>query len=94
MCGHEEVVVMTVVTQLKPTGAPEASFAPAASEAAVELYWLPLGGGWLVRQAERTDLGGHPGAPGAPPAARPLPHRAGGACSRGTLRHRELLADP
>jgi hypothetical protein len=41
--GHEEVVVMTVVTQPKPTGAPEPSFVPAASEAAVELYWLPSG---------------------------------------------------
>ena len=41
---------MTVLTQPKPTGAPEPPFAPAASEASIELYWLPLGaGGWLVR---------------------------------------------
>jgi hypothetical protein len=41
---------MTVLTQPKPTGASEPPFAPAASGASIELYWLPLGaGGWLVR---------------------------------------------
>src|SRR5918993_1671570 len=42
--------LMTVLTQPKPTGAPEPPFAPAAAQASIELYWLPLGaGGWLVR---------------------------------------------
>src|SRR5215213_4310639 len=41
---------MTVLTQPKPTGTPEPPFAPAAAQASIELYWLPLGaGGWLVR---------------------------------------------
>jgi hypothetical protein len=41
---------MAVVTQPKPAGVSERPFAPAASEASIELYWLPLGaGGWLVR---------------------------------------------
>src|SRR5215208_5032678 len=41
---------MAVLTQPKPTGAPEPPFAPAAAQASIELYWLPLGaGGWLVR---------------------------------------------
>jgi hypothetical protein len=41
---------MAGVTPPKPTGASEPPFAPAASEASIELYWLPLGaGGWLVR---------------------------------------------
>jgi hypothetical protein len=42
---------MAVVTQQpKPTGASEPRFAPEASQASIELYWLPLGaGGWLVR---------------------------------------------
>ena len=39
-----------VATQLRPTDAPVASIAPSASEASIELYWLPLGaGGWFVR---------------------------------------------
>ena len=34
----------------KPTGAAEPPFGPAAFQASVELYWLPLGaGGWFVR---------------------------------------------
>jgi hypothetical protein len=38
------------VTQPKPTGASEHRSAPAASQAGIELYWLPLGaGGWFVR---------------------------------------------
>jgi hypothetical protein len=42
---------MAVVTQQpKPTGASEPRSAPEASQASIELYWLPLGaGGWLVR---------------------------------------------
>jgi hypothetical protein len=41
---------MAVLTQPKPTGAPEPPFASAAAQASIELYWLPLGaGGWLVR---------------------------------------------
>jgi hypothetical protein len=41
---------MAVVTQPKPTGASGHRSAPAASQAGIELYWLPLGaGGWLVR---------------------------------------------
>jgi hypothetical protein len=37
-------------SQLRPTDTPEPRFAPAASQASVELYWLPLGaGGWFVR---------------------------------------------
>jgi hypothetical protein len=41
---------MAVVTQPKPAGASERPFAPAASQASIELYWLPLGaGGWFVR---------------------------------------------
>jgi hypothetical protein len=32
------------------SGTPEHRFAPAAAQASIELYWLPLGaGGWLVR---------------------------------------------
>jgi hypothetical protein len=35
---------------LRPTDAPGPRLAPAASQASVELYWLPLGaGGWFVR---------------------------------------------
>jgi hypothetical protein len=51
-------------------------------------------GRWLVRPPERAHLGGHPRAPGAPAAARPVPHRARGARARGALRDRELLAHP
>jgi hypothetical protein len=41
---------MAVVTQPKPTAAAEPPLAPAASEAGIELYWLPLGaGGWFVK---------------------------------------------
>jgi hypothetical protein len=41
---------MAVVTQPKPTGASEPQFAKEASQASIELYWLPLGaGGWFVR---------------------------------------------
>ena len=37
-------------SQLRPTDAPGPRLAPAASQASVELYWLPLGaGGWFVR---------------------------------------------
>ena len=39
-----------VAVQLEPTGPLRARFAPAAAEASIELYWLPLGaGGWFVR---------------------------------------------
>ena len=39
-----------VASQPKPTDAPVAFFTPAAAEASIELYWLPLGaGGWFVR---------------------------------------------
>jgi hypothetical protein len=39
-----------VAHQLQPNDAPEAAFAPAGSQACIELYWLPLGaGGWFVR---------------------------------------------
>ena len=38
------------MTQPKPTGASEPRFAPEATQASIELTWLPLGaGGWLVR---------------------------------------------
>jgi hypothetical protein len=41
---------MAVVTQPKPTGAAQLPVASAASQASIELYWLPLGaGGWFVR---------------------------------------------
>jgi hypothetical protein len=41
---------MAVVTHPEPTGAFEPRFARKASQASIELYWLPLGaGGWLVR---------------------------------------------
>jgi len=41
---------MAVVTQLKPTGGAEPPIAPTASEASIELCWLPLGaGGWFVK---------------------------------------------
>jgi hypothetical protein len=41
---------MAVATQPKLTGAAGSRFAPAASEAGIYLYWLPLGaGGWFVR---------------------------------------------
>ena len=41
---------MAGLTQPKPTDASEPTFAREASEASVELYWLPLGaGGWFVR---------------------------------------------
>jgi hypothetical protein len=41
---------MAGVTQPKPAGASEPPVAGAASQASIELYWLPLGaGGWLVR---------------------------------------------
>ena len=81
-----------VVAELEQVQAPGPSFAPAAAGAGIELYWLPLGG-WLVRQAERAHLGGHPGPPGAPPAAGPLPHRPGPGPG-GPVRGRELLAHP
>ena len=43
-------MAMAVVTQPKPTGAAEPRPAAAASEAGIELYWLPLGaGGWFVK---------------------------------------------
>jgi hypothetical protein len=46
--GHQEVV-MAVVTQPTPTGTVWPRSA-AASQASIELYWLPLGaGGWFVR---------------------------------------------
>ena len=39
-----------VTLQLEPTGPFRARVAPAAAEASIELYWLPLGaGGWFVR---------------------------------------------
>jgi hypothetical protein len=39
-----------VAFQLEPTGPLRARFAPAAAEASIELYWLPVGaGGWFVR---------------------------------------------
>ena len=39
-----------VVAELEQVHAPEASFAPTAAGAGIELYWLPLGaGGWFVR---------------------------------------------
>jgi hypothetical protein len=39
-----------VAFQLEPTGPLGARVAPAAAEASIELYWLPLGaGGWFVR---------------------------------------------
>jgi hypothetical protein len=39
-----------VAIQLEPTGPLAARVVPAATEASVELYWLPLGaGGWFVR---------------------------------------------
>jgi hypothetical protein len=39
-----------VASQPKPTDANLAFFTPAAAEASIELYWLPLGaGGWFVR---------------------------------------------
>jgi hypothetical protein len=41
---------MVFVTQPRPTAGCEPPFAPAASQAGIELYWLPLGaGGWFVR---------------------------------------------
>jgi hypothetical protein len=41
---------MAVLMQPKPTGAFEPRFAPATSQATIDLYWLPLGaGGWFVR---------------------------------------------
>jgi hypothetical protein len=41
---------MAALTQPKPTGASEPPFAREASEASIDLYWLPLGaGGWFVR---------------------------------------------
>ena len=39
-----------VAFQLEPTGPLAVRVAPAAAEASIELYWLPLGaGGWFVR---------------------------------------------
>jgi len=39
-----------VAFQLEPTGPLGARVAPAAAEASIERYWLPLGaGGWFVR---------------------------------------------
>jgi hypothetical protein len=39
-----------VAVQLEPSGPLAARVAPAAAEASIELYWLPLGaGGWFVR---------------------------------------------
>jgi hypothetical protein len=47
-------------SQLRPTDAPGPRFAPAASQARVELYWLPLGaGGWFVRLNGRIWEGIH-----------------------------------
>jgi hypothetical protein len=41
---------MAALTPPKPTGASEPPSAREASEASIDLYWLPLGaGGWLVR---------------------------------------------
>jgi hypothetical protein len=41
---------MAVVTQPTPAGASEPPFGQQASQASIELYWLPLGaGGWFVR---------------------------------------------
>jgi hypothetical protein len=41
---------MAIVTKLKPTGPLEPPSPSAASQASIELYWLPLGaGGWFVR---------------------------------------------
>jgi hypothetical protein len=41
---------MAVLTPPKPTGAAQPRVTPAAPEASIELYWLPLGaGGWFVR---------------------------------------------
>jgi hypothetical protein len=41
---------MAVVTHPEPTGASEPRFARKASQASIELYWLPLGaGGWFVK---------------------------------------------
>jgi hypothetical protein len=39
-----------VALQMEPTSPLRARFAPAAAEASIELYWLPLGaGGWFIR---------------------------------------------
>jgi hypothetical protein len=47
--GNKEAA-MAVVTQPKPTGTTDPPLARAASEASIELYWLPLGaGGWFVK---------------------------------------------
>jgi hypothetical protein len=41
---------MAVMTLPKPTAASASPSVPAASQASIELYWLPLGaGGWFVR---------------------------------------------
>ena len=41
---------MAVLAQSKPTGASQLRWTAVASEASIELYWLPLGaGGWFVR---------------------------------------------
>jgi hypothetical protein len=46
----EATMTAQAPSQLRPTDAPGPRFAPAASKASVELYWLPLGaGGWFVR---------------------------------------------
>src|SRR6266498_2273759 len=45
---------MAVMTRPKPTGASEPPFAREASQASIDLYWLPLGaGGWFVRLNRR-----------------------------------------
>jgi hypothetical protein len=40
--GRHQEAVMPVVTQTKPTDTVGARSAPAASQASIELYWLPL----------------------------------------------------
>jgi hypothetical protein len=60
---------MALLAPSKPTGASQPRGTVAASEASIELYWLPLGaGGWFVRlngriyEAIRPPAGGR--APG------------------------------
>jgi hypothetical protein len=48
--GHKEASRMAFPGPSKPTGASQPRSTVAASEAGIELYWLPLGaGGWFVR---------------------------------------------
>jgi hypothetical protein len=43
-------MIPRAASQLKPTHAAESPFGSATSQAAIELYWLPLGaGGWFVK---------------------------------------------